>query len=43
MVIEGAQLPVPVGLSGMNDGVSRAAILAATAYKRIPLMCTRDR
>jgi hypothetical protein len=26
-----------------NDGVSRAAILAATAFKRIPLMGTRDR
>jgi hypothetical protein len=26
-----------------NDGISRAAIVAATAFKRIPLMCTRDR
>ena len=26
-----------------NDGVSRAAIVVATAFKRIPIMCTRDR
>ena len=26
-----------------NDGVSRAAIIAATTFKRIPLMGMRDR
>jgi hypothetical protein len=26
-----------------NYGISRAAILAAAAFTRIPLMCTRDR
>ena len=41
MVIEGAQLLIPV--SGINDDVTSAAILTATAFKGIPPMCTHVR